>query len=189
MLQHQNFHIPRTCSVGQEACKAWQQLPLVPLCWAVGSGLPFCDCCELLLVPHWQSGLEGLPKRGNAADSVQQAPSVSMCLQQPVAGDAASPWATWDLSPCSPDILRESFSSGEGMKLKANQLPREGGRLAAEQRRAVCCQTLSKISQTKVQLHSHGMWASAPCWLLEGGVTLVLLRPALTTPLEQCGSH
>ena len=61
-------------------------------------------------------------------------------------GDAASAWATWVLSPRSPDIFRESFSFGEGMKLKANQLPREWGNLAAEQRRAVCCRMQPKIS-------------------------------------------
>lgn len=31
MLQHQDFLIPRTCSLGLETYKPWQQLLLVPL--------------------------------------------------------------------------------------------------------------------------------------------------------------
>lgn len=52
VLRRQNFSIPRTCSARQESSKAWLQLFLVPFSWAVGSGLPFCTCCELVLVPH-----------------------------------------------------------------------------------------------------------------------------------------
>lgn len=193
------YFMSKCCSTRISTCQepaVWGRKPI-----RCGSSFSLCPSAELwalgspsaTAVSCFWSLISRVAGKCSQRGRIQQAPSVSVCFQRPVAGDAASLRATWDLSPCSPDILRESFSSGKGMKLKANELPREWGRLAAKQRRAVCCQTLSKILKGagKAPLYSHGMWALAPWWLLAplaGAGEVILVRPALTTPLEQYDS-
>lgn len=147
------YFMSRCCSTrisSSQEPAAWGWKPI-----SHGSSFSLCPSPELwalgspsaTAVSWFGSLISRLAWKSSQRGGGQQAPSVSMCLQGPVAGDAASLWATWDVSRWSPDILRESLLSGEGMKLKANPLPREWGCLAAKQRKAVCCQTLSKISQ------------------------------------------